>query len=341
MSRAFQSIRAVFQDGTPAVPAFDLLVAHARAAAFEPRDSSHGKVRSVSFHDPRSGITPFSAIANKEHIKFYLLGPLLDRSPGLFEAASRRFGPVDDNSNGEYRRQLRTPEDVEAMLDFLRGRKAWPDGRHDRRFVAATFEPVTGDHILLAAQDIAAGSEALGFGPSTKFDLLFRGRRLPPKQVFGLAASRALGFPVRGGNFTAGHGAACFRILRDNGYPIVPKNAEIDDDPAIVDDEDRAWAEGGGKLVTHLRRERATGLAAAKRAHFRSVHGRLYCERCEMDPVAEYGLVGESCIEVHHRATAVADMDDGHETRLEDLLCLCANCHRVTHRELRRDPGGR
>lgn len=107
MSRAFRSIRAVFRDGSSAVPAFDLLVAHARAAAFEPRDSSHGTVRSVSLHDPRSGITPFSAIAKKEHINFYLLGPILVRSPRLFEAAGRRFGPVDGNGNREYLLDMR------------------------------------------------------------------------------------------------------------------------------------------------------------------------------------------------------------------------------------------
>lgn len=45
---------------------------------------------------------------------------------------------------------------------------------------------------------------------------------------------------------------------------------------------------------------------------------------------------GEACIEIHHHATAVAEMGEGHSTRLEDLQCLCANCHRYTHRIMKR-----
>jgi len=164
--------------------------------------------------------------------------------------------------------------------------------------------------------------------------LLFDGRRLPPKAVFGLAATEALGFPVGPENFTAGDATLSFRMLRDAGYAIVPKGDEVP--AATLNDEDRSWTEGRPRLVTHLRRERGTGLAAAKRDRFRTEHGRLSCERCFMDPVAIFGsLVGEACIEVHHHGTQVAEMEDGHETRLEDLMCLCANCHRVTHRELK------
>jgi predicted HNH restriction endonuclease len=37
---------------------------------------------------------------------------------------------------------------------------------------------------------------------------------------------------------------------------------------------------------------------------------------------------------VHHHRVHLARMDEGHETRLEDLKCLCSNCHRVYHRAL-------
>jgi 5-methylcytosine-specific restriction protein A len=36
---------------------------------------------------------------------------------------------------------------------------------------------------------------------------------------------------------------------------------------------------------------------------------------------------------VHHRTTAVAKMNGTTRTRLSDLQCLCANCHRLVHRE--------
>ena len=51
-----------------------------------------------------------------------------------------------------------------------------------------------------------------------------------------------------------------------------------------------------------------------------------------------YGAeLGDACIEVHHQVMQMADMPPGYRSRLEELTCLCANCHRVTHRELKRE----
>ena len=61
----------------------------------------------------------------------------------------------------------------------------------------------------------------------------------------------------------------------------------------------------------------------------------LFCERCQMDPVKVYGgTLGEACIEVHHKSVAIHQMKAGHKSIMEDLMCLCANCHRVEHRLL-------
>jgi predicted HNH restriction endonuclease len=76
-------------------------------------------------------------------------------------------------------------------------------------------------------------------------------------------------------------------------------------------------------------------LSAAKKAEFIGEHGVLFCERCKRDLVNEYGEAGEACIEVHHTAVFASDMKSDHKTKLSDLTCLCANCHRVVHRELR------
>jgi hypothetical protein len=35
----------------------------------------------------------------------------------------------------------------------------------------------------------------------------------------------------------------------------------------------------------------------------------------------------------------ISEMQKGHRTRLEGLQCLRANCHRLTHREMRRPAG--
>lgn len=118
-----------------------------------------------------------------------------------------------------------------------------------------------------------------------------------------------------------------------------PPTAVVDeprhnDLPAYEDD--RVWAEGSPARVLHLRRERAPGLAAAKRAAFIREFGALRCERCGLDPVNLYGPDhGAACIEVHHASRALSEMNAGDSTRLEDLQCLCANCHRVEHSVMR------
>ncbi|UYV37595.1 hypothetical protein N4R57_00245 [Rhodobacteraceae bacterium D3-12] len=99
---------------------------------------------------------------------------------------------------------------------------------------------------------------------------------------------------------------------------------------------DLYWAEGDFRLVSHLRRERANGLSDAKKTAFIQEHGKLYCEKCQFDPVSTYkDEAAKACIEVHHRAVAVSKMTSGHKTRLSDLQCLCANCHRFVHANLK------
>lgn len=119
-------------------------------------------------------------------------------------------------------------------------------------------------------------------------------------------------------------------ILERCGFELIPH----DDGPvpsSPLHPDDRYWAEGRPKFVTHLRRERAPGLSNAKKAQFRRDHGRLFCERCNLDPAEAFGDLGDACIEVHHRRVSVGEMVDNHRTELADLECLCANCHRITH----------
>lgn len=36
-------------------------------------------------------------------------------------------------------------------------------------------------------------------------------------------------------------------------------------------------------------------------------------------------------MDVHHDKVSVANMKEGHITKLEDLRLICANCHRKVH----------
>jgi 5-methylcytosine-specific restriction protein A len=104
------------------------------------------------------------------------------------------------------------------------------------------------------------------------------------------------------------------------GLQAIPKKAQ---DASKVDGTSSLKLEGAG------------GLAQAKKADFVTRHGRLYCERCLCDPDKTYGKFGSACIEVHYAAEAMSEMDVPDQTRLEDLKCLCANCHRIVHAEFR------
>jgi hypothetical protein len=89
-------------------------------------------------------------------------------------------------------------------------------------------------------------------------------------------------------------------------------------------DEERTWAEGSLRRVTHLRRERASGLAKAKKEAFVAEHGFLFCERCELIPSEQLGPYGDACIEVHDNGTAISAMTEPTETKLSDLQCITA-----------------
>ncbi len=103
----------------------------------------------------------------------------------------------------------------------------------------------------------------------------------------------------------------------------------------LPDPADREWSEGNPYVVTHILRERASGLVMAKKCQVIKEHGNLLCERCGMDPAAVYGeSVGDACIEVHHKLPLSAG-NNIRKTRLKDLMCVCANCHRIIHREIR------
>jgi len=223
----------------------------------------------------------------------------------------------------------------EDLAIRLRGVAAEGNLRSVERLPADVLRRATPEYIWRAVQEYIHGNvHDDPFGPSTNYDLIADdGQRLRPKAVFGLALSMALdGEPIGPRHFTAG--GLCFTLLEEAGYEIVPKG-EAHQPPDSEISIDREWREGGTKLKSHLKRERAPGLSKAKKAQYRRTHGRLSCERCGLDPVAHYGAEeADACIEVHHFAVHVSEMAKDHKTTLDDLQCLCANCHRLVHKIL-------
>lgn len=85
--------------------------------------------------------------------------------------------------------------------------------------------------------------------------------------------------------------------------------------------------EGRAQLRIHLRRERSRKLVR----DFKEGLAGLSCQVCDFDFEREYGEAGSGYIEAHH-TVPVAMLDDGATTKITDLVALCANCHRVIHR---------
>lgn len=258
----------------------------------------------------------------------------------LLSQRMRRIGRSDDRPGGNNNKLIRLR--TEASPARLRTALALAPGARDVRSASrlpdAELRRVHAHHIWQAIEDLKAGADIAPFAPSTDYDVVLEdGVRLPPKAVFGRAAALALGLEVGPRHFSAGRGTACFQALEAAGFPAVARGAP---GSAEISEDERGWAEGAPRLVRHLKRERARGLSQAKKAAFREAHdGRLFCEDCGLEPAARYqDPLADACIEVHHTTIALADMADGHRTRLEDLRCLCANCHRLEHARLRSAP---
>jgi len=102
----------------------------------------------------------------------------------------------------------------------------------------------------------------------------------------------------------------------------------------IGDESDGIQEAPEGRLLTHLHiaRERNRKLVETKRKQAMKINGRLTCEACGFDFAIVYGERGEGFIECHH-TKPVATLVEGHTTHVDDLALVCANCHRVIHRD--------
>lgn len=101
---------------------------------------------------------------------------------------------------------------------------------------------------------------------------------------------------------------------------------------AVVKDVQYSAMEGGLQLKSHYRRERSRKLISLKKEQYKRSHGVLRCEICGLSFVEIYPeSLGEDFIEVHHK-TPLSQIEKTVKTTLDDLILVCANCHRMIHR---------
>ena len=86
-------------------------------------------------------------------------------------------------------------------------------------------------------------------------------------------------------------------------------------------------SEGAIREVMHRIHERNRTIIRLKKA---AAKENLRCEVCGFLFFEKYGAIGQDFIEVHH-INPVATMQPNKRTRIEDLILICSNCHRMIH----------
>ena len=104
-------------------------------------------------------------------------------------------------------------------------------------------------------------------------------------------------------------------------------------DTTIAGDDEEGIAEAPeGKVFTRVHRVRERDPRLVKECKRRALkeHGRIFCAACTFDFGRKYGDDVGHIIDCHH-TNPVHTLDPGHKTKVEDLVLLCPNCHRVVH----------
>ncbi|WP_421175170.1 HNH endonuclease [Aeromonas enteropelogenes] len=111
------------------------------------------------------------------------------------------------------------------------------------------------------------------------------------------------------------------------------KSIEEIEKPFVFEDSAKySVVEGQEIYRLHKTYERSSKIVEEKKRSVLEEKNKLECEVCDADFHAIYGEHGKGFAECHH-VNPLAFRDGEEETKLEDLIILCANCHRMIHRK--------
>ncbi len=87
-------------------------------------------------------------------------------------------------------------------------------------------------------------------------------------------------------------------------------------------------------------RKRSKKLREASIEYYRKSDGKIYCSACGFCFENKYGDIGKDYIEIHHEKPIFQFSDDDFDTFISEAVTklrpLCANCHRMIHRNRNR-----
>jgi predicted HNH restriction endonuclease len=92
-------------------------------------------------------------------------------------------------------------------------------------------------------------------------------------------------------------------------------------------------AEENKILRKHIECESESRLIRDAKRLFIERHGQLFCEICKFGFEKLYGVLGEAVIE-GHSIQPILLTRIGINPRVEDIIMVCANCHRVIHQNM-------
>lgn len=137
---------------------------------------------------------------------------------------------------------------------------------------------------------------------------------------------------IRAGHNISNPEAFFFTVDAPNARKLVTTMVEIMNFFASESEEQSFSGEAEGlrqyTIASRIERSSRNRLEAIR------LHG-YKCQVCDFDFAETYGDLGRNYIEVHH-VNPLAEQGGEHIVNPEtDLICLCANCHRMVHRNSR------
>lgn len=106
-----------------------------------------------------------------------------------------------------------------------------------------------------------------------------------------------------------------------------------EEDKNVIEEEDdkKYFLEGKEYFKLHRKRERNKKLIQkAKEQHLKN-DPSLSCQVCDFSFINFYGQVGKGFIEAHH-IIPISKLNKETKTKVEDVVLVCSNCHRMLHR---------
>ena len=110
------------------------------------------------------------------------------------------------------------------------------------------------------------------------------------------------------------------------------RDFEPHDDDVDITEDDEGFEEGKKKLRTHIYRERNYRVIKEAKKRYKDKYGKLICQICNFDFEKIYGNIGKDFIEGHH-IIPVSELQEGDKTKVEDIVLVCSNCHKMLHRK--------